>query len=182
MGNCFAMLVIVSLVLTVVFWVFARPMLMTFGASENTIGYALEYMQIYALGTAFVEITLGHECVYYGPGLYHGEYENRPHRRHFEYDSGSHLYFRPGFGSPGRSPGHHFVPGGIHGMGAPVFAGEEHEVRLRRELLRPKAKVVLPCLALGMSPFIMQSTESLIAVCFNASLYRYGGDHCPSAP
>lgn len=64
-------------------------------------------------------------------------------------------------------------------MGAPVFAGEEHEVAAAEGMCRPKAKVVLPCLALGMSPFIMQSTESLIAVCFNASLYRYGGDHCP---
>ena len=59
MGNCFAMLVIVSLVLTVVFRVFARPMLMTFGASENTIGYALDYIGIYLLGTIFVQFALG---------------------------------------------------------------------------------------------------------------------------
>ena len=59
MGNCFTMLVAVSLVLTVVLRLIAEPMLLTFGASENTIGYALDYMNIYALGTLFVQVTLG---------------------------------------------------------------------------------------------------------------------------
>ena len=53
---------------------------------------------------------------------------------------------------------------------------EKDQVHLRREHLRPRAKVVLPALALGASPFIMQSTESLITVCFNSSLQTYGGD------
>ena len=59
MGNCFTMLVTISLVLTVVFRLFAEPLLLTFGASENTIGYALSYMNIYSLGTIFVQMTLG---------------------------------------------------------------------------------------------------------------------------
>ena len=59
MGNSFTMLVAVSVVLTVVFLVFAEPMLRIFGASDNTIGYALNYMRIYALGTIFVQVTLG---------------------------------------------------------------------------------------------------------------------------
>ena len=59
MGNCFTMLVTVSLVLTVVFQSFARPLLFIFGASENTIGYAMDYLRIYTLGTLFVQLTLG---------------------------------------------------------------------------------------------------------------------------
>ncbi len=59
MGNSFTMLMAVSVVLTVVFLVFAEPMLRIFGASDNTIGYALNYMRIYALGTIFVQVTLG---------------------------------------------------------------------------------------------------------------------------
>ena len=56
------------------------------------------------------------------------------------------------------------------------LTGPKTKWRLRRDCLRPRAKVVLPSLALGLSPFIMQSTESLIAVCFNSSLLKYGGD------
>ena len=56
------------------------------------------------------------------------------------------------------------------------LTGSKTKWHLRREHLRPQAKVVLPALALGASPFIMQSTESLITVCFNSSLLKYGGD------
>ena len=56
------------------------------------------------------------------------------------------------------------------------LTGGKTKWRIRRENLRPRAAVVLPCLALGLSPFIMQSTESLIAMCFNSSLLKYGGD------
>ena len=59
MGSCFSLQVVVSLVTTAVLLAFHRPLLLTFGASENTIGYAASYMQIYALGTAFVQVTLG---------------------------------------------------------------------------------------------------------------------------
>ena len=59
MGNSLTLLVIAAVTLTVVFRVFAEPLLMTFGASENTIGYALDYMRIYTLGTLFVQVTLG---------------------------------------------------------------------------------------------------------------------------
>ena len=56
------------------------------------------------------------------------------------------------------------------------LTGPKTKWRLRKSCLRPRAKVVMPSLALGLSPFIMQSTESLIAVCFNSSLLKYGGD------
>ncbi len=59
MGGCFTAQIIVSLALTAVLVVWNRPLLLTFGASENTIGYAADYMSVYALGTLFVEVTLG---------------------------------------------------------------------------------------------------------------------------
>lgn len=59
MGNCLMMLLITSFVLTILFEVFAERLLLLFGASENTVGYALDYMRIYALGTVFVQLTLG---------------------------------------------------------------------------------------------------------------------------
>lgn len=54
LGNCTAVLILAALVLTVFFQFFGRSILMIFGASENTIGYAWDYMQIYSLGTIFV--------------------------------------------------------------------------------------------------------------------------------
>ena len=59
MGNSLTLLVGVSLILTVIFQLFAEPLLLVFGASENTIRYAVDYMRIYSLGTVFVQITLG---------------------------------------------------------------------------------------------------------------------------
>lgn len=59
LGNSFIMLIIIALVLTVFFRRFAEPILMAFGASENTIGYAMDYMRIYTLGTIFVQFALG---------------------------------------------------------------------------------------------------------------------------
>lgn len=59
MGNSFTLLVFASLILTLVFRIWAEPILLLFGASENTIGYALDYLNIYAIGTIFVQVTLG---------------------------------------------------------------------------------------------------------------------------
>ena len=59
LGNCFSLLLVFSVVLTAVFLLLSEPMLLIFGASENSIGYAMEYMEIYALGTLFVQMTLG---------------------------------------------------------------------------------------------------------------------------
>ena len=59
MGNCFSLQVLISLVLTMVLLFWSEELLLAFGASENTIGYAADYMGIYAIGTLFVQLTLG---------------------------------------------------------------------------------------------------------------------------
>ena len=59
LGNCFSLLAVISIVLTAILFIFNRQLLMAFGASENTIGYASSYMKIYSLGTLFVQMTLG---------------------------------------------------------------------------------------------------------------------------
>ena len=56
------------------------------------------------------------------------------------------------------------------------LTGERSRIRLRRKTLRLDLKTILPCVALGLAPFIMQSTESILSVCFNSSLLKYGGD------
>ena len=59
LGGCFSLQIIVSLILTTVLLIWNRELLLAFGASENTIEYATSYMSIYAIGTIFVQLTLG---------------------------------------------------------------------------------------------------------------------------
>ena len=59
LGNCFTMQIIISVILTLIMFFGNRTFLMAFGASENTIEYAVSYMNIYSLGTIFVQLTLG---------------------------------------------------------------------------------------------------------------------------
>lgn len=59
LGNCFVLQIMISVLLTVLLLVFNRQLLLAFGASENTIDYAVNYMNIYAAGTIFVQLTLG---------------------------------------------------------------------------------------------------------------------------
>lgn len=59
MGNCFTLQAVVSILISIILVLFGEKLLWAFGASENTIGYATEYMKIYSLGTIFVPLTLG---------------------------------------------------------------------------------------------------------------------------
>lgn len=176
MGNSFTLLLIVSIVLTVLFQLFAEPLLLTFGASENTIGYAMDYMRIYTLGTLFVQMTLGMNAYITAQGF------TTVSMKTVLIGAGLNTVLDPIF---------IFVLGlGVRGaafatiLSQAVSAawvlrfllGPKTHWHLRKEYLRPVPSVFLPCLALGLAPFIMQSTESLIAVCFNSSLLEYGGD------
>lgn len=176
MGNCFTLLLGASVVLTVVFRVFSRPLLMTFGASANTIGYAVDYMNIYALGTVFVQVTLGMNAYITAQGF------TTVSMKTVLLGAGLNTVLDPififglGMGVRGAALAT-ILSQAVSAVWVLRFlAGSKSKWRLRRENLRPRAKVVLPCVGLGLSPFIMQSTESLIAICFNASLLKYGGD------
>ena len=176
MGNCFTALVVTALVLTVVFCCFARPLLLLFGGSENTIAYAVRYMRIYALGTLFVQLTLGMNAYITAQGFTTVSMKTVLIGAVLNTILDPIFIFALKLGVQGAALATilsqavsacwvlHFL---LHG---------KSKWRLRKEHLRPRAQVLLPCMALGLSPFIMQSTESLIAVCFNSSLLKYGGD------
>ena len=176
MGNCFTLLVIAAVVLTAVFRNFAGPLLLTFGASENTIGYALDYMNIYSLGTLFVQVTLGMNAYITAQGF------TTVSMKTVLIGAGLNTLLDPififglGMGVRGAALAT-ILSQAVSAVWVLRFlTGPKTKWRLRREHLRPEPRVFLPCLALGLSPFIMQSTESLIAVCFNSSLLKYGGD------
>ena len=176
MGNSFTMLVAVSVVLTVVFLVFAEPMLRIFGASDNTIGYALDYMRIYALGTIFVQVTLGMNAYITAQGFTVVGMKTVLIGAILNTVLDPIFIFAFGMGVRGAALAT-ILSQAVSAVWVLKFlTGSKTKWHLRREHLRPQAKVVLPALALGASPFIMQSTESLITVCFNSSLLKYGGD------
>jgi putative MATE family efflux protein len=176
MGGCFTLLVLTALVLTAVFRLFSRDMLLTFGASANTIGYAEEYMRIYALGTVFVEITLGMNAYLTAQGFTTVGMKTVVIGAVLNTILDPIFIFALGMGVRGAAWATILSQAVSAAWVLRFLTGKHTRWRLRRRNLRPRAQVVGPCLALGLSPFIMQSTESLIAVCFNASLLRYGGD------
>lgn len=176
LGNSFTLLLCVSAVLTVIFLLFAEPILLTFGASENTISYALDYMNIYSIGTVFVQLTLGLNAFISAQGF------ARTSMMTVLLGAVCNIVLDPVFifvfdmGVKGAA-----VATVISQFVSMVWilrflTGEKTELKIRRCNLKPNPKVFLPCMALGLSPFIMQATESLISVCFNSSLLKYGGD------
>ena len=176
MGNCLTMLLITSLVLTIVFELFAEKLLLLFGASENTVGYALDYMRIYALGTVFVQLTLGMNAYITAQGFATVSMKTVLIGALLNIALDPLFIFVFGLGVRGAALAT-VLSQAVSALWVMAFlTGKKTHWHLKRENLRVSAKVVLPCIALGLSPFVMQSTESLIAICFNSSLLRYGGD------
>ena len=176
MGSCFSLQVIVSLILTAVLLLWNRDFLMAFGASENTIGYATDYMNIYAIGTLFVQLTLGMNSYITAQGFAKTSMLTVLIGAICNIVLDPILIFGLDMGVQGAALAT-ILSQGISCVWVLLFlTGKKTTLRLQRGKLAIRAKLVLPCIALGLSPFIMQSTESLISVCFNSSLLRYGGD------
>lgn len=176
LGGCFSMQIIISLILTVVFSVFGRDILSAFGASENTLGYAADYMGIYALGTIFVELTLGLNAFITAEG------NAKTAMLTVIIGAAANIVLDPVFifgldmGVKGAALAT-VISQAISCVWVISFlCGKKSVLRLKKENLFPGAKLILPCVALGASTFVMQASESVIAVCFNSSLLNYGGD------
>ena len=176
MGNAFTLLLCTSLVLTVVLQLFAEPLLLTFGASENTIGYALSYLKIYSLGTIFVQMTLGMNAYITAQGFTTVSMKTVLIGAILNTILDPIFIFVLDLGVRGAALAT-ILSQAVSALWVLRFlTGSQTKWKLRRENLNPVPAIFLPCLALGLSPFIMQSTESLISVCFNSSLLKYGGD------
>ena len=176
MGSCFTMQCIVSLLLTVVMLVFHRPLLLAFGASENTIKYAAEYMQIYSIGTIFVQLTLGMNAYITAQGFAKMGMLTVVIGAVCNIILDPILIFGLQLGVRGAALAT-VISQAVSCIWVIIFlCGSKTVLRLKRSTLKPSAKLLLPCLALGIAPFIMQSSESIISVCFNSSLLTYGGD------
>lgn len=176
LGNCFLLQIIISVILTVVLLVWNRDFLMAFGASENTIGYGVSYMNIYALGTIFVEVTLGMNAFITAQGF------AKTGMLSVLIGAVANIILDPififGFDMDVRGAAlATIISQALSCIWVVSFlCGKKTFLKIKRRNLRLTPKIILPCLALGAATFVMQASESVISVCFNSSLQRYGGD------
>ena len=149
---------------------------MSFGASSNTIEYGVAYMNIYAIGTIFVQLTLGMNAFITAQGF------AKTGMLSVLIGAVANIILDPififGFGM------------GVRGAAlATVLSqamsciwvlsfllGKKTNLKIQKKYMKLEPGIILPSLALGLSVFIMQASESVISICFNSSLLKYGGD------
>lgn len=176
LGNCTIMLIIISIILTISILLFGEQILMLFGASENTIYYALEYISIYAIGTIFVQLALGLNAFITTQGYAKISMYTVLIGAIINIILDPILIFVLGMGVKGAALAT-ILSQAVSSIWVIKFlTSDKSYLRIKKQYFHLKRNIVLPCLALGVSPFIMQFTESVIAVCFNSSLLQYGGD------
>ena len=176
LGGCLSLQILISAVLTVTLFIGSETFLLLFGASKNTLPYAMAYMQVYVVGTLFVQLTLGLNAFITAQGFTKismgtvliGAVCNIVLDPIFIF--GLHMGVRGAAVAT-------VISQGLSCLWVVRFlAGNKSVLRLRKENLLPGMKLLPPCIALGMSSFVMQGSESIISLCFNSSLLKYGGD------
>ena len=175
LGSCTALLVCISAVLTVILSIFHQPLLVAFGATEDVIGYACRYMSVYSLGTVFVQLSLGLNAYITAQGFSRVSMMTVLIGAVLNTILDPIFIFGLGMDVQGAALAT-IISQAVSAMFVLRFlTGRKTLLRLTLPRVRLNWKLLGPCVALGLSPFIMQSTESLIAVCFNTSLRAYGG-------
>lgn len=176
LGNCFMTQILISVVLTIILLLWNRDLLLAFGASENTISYAVNYMNIYALGTIFVQLTLGMNAFITAQGF------AKTGMLSVLIGAVTNIILDPVFifGLKMNEQGAALATILSQAISCTwvlyFLFGKRTFLKIRGKNLKLEAKVILPCLALGAATFVMQASESVISVCFNSSLLKYGGD------
>lgn len=176
LGNCFMLQLIISVVLTAILLLGNRAFLMAFGASDNTISYGVDYMNIYAIGTLFVQMTLGMNAFITAQGF------AKTGMLSVLIGAVSNIILDPVFifvfdmGVAGAAWATVISQALSCAWVLLFLLGKKTRLRLQIKNLRLKKSIVSLCLSLGLSSFIMQASESVISICFNSSLQNYGGD------
>lgn len=176
LGNGVSMLIFFSAVLMIVFYVFKKPLLFAFGASENTYSYASDYISIYLIGTLFVEFSMGLNTYIIAQG---------------ESITGMLSVLIGAVANIALDPVFIFVLGlGVRGAAIATvisqflsavwvvgfLASRRAVLRIKIQNLKPDFKIIGSIAALGVSPFVMRSTESFVSIVLNSGMQRYGGD------
>lgn len=176
MSNSFSVLIILAVLLTVGFLVFKEPILWAFGASDATIGYALDYLGVYLIGTIFVQIALGMNPYINTQGFAKVGMMTVTIGAIINIVLDPILIFGLDMGVKGAALAT-ITAQAVSAIWVLRFLfGKKSVLKIRKKYLKLESKIVLPILALGIAPFIMQATESLVLVSLNSQLQKYGGD------
>ena len=176
LGTCTFALLLVSLALTLVMQLFAVPILRLFGASDATLPYAREYLSIYTLGTVFVQLALGLNAFITAQGFSGVSMLTVTIGAALNIVLDPIFMFVLGMGVRGAALATVLSQAVSCAWVLRFLCSKRAALRLRGRHLRLDLHLLLPCMALGLSPFIMQITENLVAVSFNVSLLRFAGD------
>ena len=176
MSNSFSTLIIISIILTVGLLIVSKPLLLAFGASEATLGYAMDYLTIYLIGTIFVQIALGMNPFINTQGFAKVGMITVAIGAVINIVLDPVFIFGLNMGVKGAA-----LATVLGQLVSAVWVlkflfGKKSILKIRKKYIVPKLKVILPVMALGVSPFIMQATESLVLISLNNQLLKYGGD------
>lgn len=177
LGNCFVTLIGISIILTICLLVFGKRLLLDFGASTETLPYTLSFLNVYTCGTIFVQITLGLNSFISTQGF------SKISMLSVVIGAGlSVLLLHPififalGMGVKGAAISNIIAQFVSTVWVLKFLFGDKTKLKIRKRNMRIKKSVIIPVIFLGVSPFVMQSTESLLNIALNSSLQRYGGD------
>lgn len=176
LGSSVALLLLFSIMLTILFQVFKNPILYLFGASDNTIIYAKQYITIYLVGTIFVQFALGLNTYISGQG------NAKVAMLSVLLGAVTNIVLDPVFifgfnmGVSGAALATILSQALCAVWVVRFLSSSKSVIRIRKKYIRFDKKIVLGIAALGISPFIMQSTESLVMITLNSGLQKYGGD------
>lgn len=176
LGGCFSTQIVISILITTILLIYNKDLLLVFGASENTIDYAVSYMNIYAIGTIFVELTLGMNAFITAQGFSKFSMYAVLIGAVLNICLDPIFIFVAKMGVRGAALAT-IISQAVSAIFVVCFLCSKKSIlKIKLKNLFVNPKIVLPCIALGMSAFIMQASESVIFVCFNSSLLQYGGD------
>lgn len=181
LGNCFLSLVVTSILIMIVLNLFGSDILLLFGASENTLPYAMDYMRIYSLGTIFVQLSVGLNYFINAQG--YAKY-------------GMMTLLIGGILNIVLDPIFIFVFH-LDVAGAAIatvlsqlvscvwvmkfLLSKKSTIKIKKEHMKLDIEIMKKVLGLGFSPFFMSSTEGILQVSFNRQLLLFGGDMAVSS-
>ncbi len=176
LGNAVTLLVIFSVVLSGVFLTFKTPLLYLFGASENTISYANDYITIYLVGTLFVQLALGLNTFIICQGRFTTAMLSVVIGAVANIILDPIFIFAFDMGVQGAALATIISQALSAAWVVGFLCSKRATLRIRWQYLKPQGKTLRKIFSLGISPFIMSATESLVTVVFTSGLQRYGGD------
>ena len=176
LGNSFSLLLIISLILSISIYASLDKILILFGASENTLAYAMDYMKIYVLGTVFVQLSIGLNSFITAQGFAKTSMYTVCIGAVLNIVLDPIFIFAFKMGAKGAALAT-IISQAVSAIWVLMFLrGESTILKIKKKNMKLDKDIILPSIALGASPFIMQMTEGLIGITFIRSALKYGGD------